>query len=67
MIEPEAAFLAAKTSLRYRREGGPRHYLIPDFLIAAHATIQSDRLAAEDRGYLRSYFPTLPLLITAEP
>jgi predicted nucleic acid-binding protein len=36
--------------------------LIPDFLIAAHASVQADRLAALDRGYLRTYFPDLRIL-----
>jgi len=31
--------------------------LIPDFLIAAHAQVDCDRLAAADRGYLRRYLP----------
>lgn len=62
-ISPEAAFLAGEIHMRYRREGGPRQHLIPDFLIAAHAQVQCNRLAAIDRGYLRRYFPKLKLLI----
>jgi predicted nucleic acid-binding protein len=61
-IEAASAYLAGQIFLRYRREGGPRQHLIPDFLIAAHAKMQAHRLAAIDRGYLRTYFPTLPLL-----
>lgn len=61
-LTPETAYLAGQTFLRYRREGGPRDYLIPDFLIAAHARLQANRLAAIDRGYLRRYFSDLPLL-----
>jgi len=61
-IIPAAAYLAGQIFLRYRREGGPRLHLIPDFLIAAHASIQADRIAAVDRGYLRTYFPDLVLL-----
>lgn len=48
----------------YRDAGGPREYPIPDFLIAAHAQTQTNRLAAIDRGYLRRYFADLPLLAT---
>jgi hypothetical protein len=42
--------------------GGARVHLIPDFLIAAHASTQANRLAAIDRGYLRRYFEDLELI-----
>jgi len=56
-------YLAGDTFKRYRQAGGPRQQLVPDFLIAAHAQIQSNRLAAIDRGYLRQWFRGLKVLV----
>jgi hypothetical protein len=61
-ITPASAWKAGVSFRDYRDAGGPRKRLIPDFLIAAHALMQADRLAAADRGYLRGYFAELPLL-----
>jgi predicted nucleic acid-binding protein len=61
-VSPAAAWRAGVSFRAYRDAGGPRERMIPDFLIAAHAELQADRLAARDRGYLRRYFPGLALL-----
>ena len=66
-ISPAAAHLAGLTFKRYRQAGGPRLHLVPDFVIAAHAQIQANRLAAIDRGYLRQWFPDLHLLVPGAP
>lgn len=61
-FSPRSAWLAGKTFADYRRRGGPRSQLIPDFLIAAHAATEAGRLAAIDRGYVRPYFVDLEIL-----
>ena len=66
-ISLNAACEAGRVFRAYRDAGGPREFLIPDFLIAAHAQIDCDRLAAADRGYLRPYFPDLKLLKIVDP
>jgi len=61
-ILPESAYRAGQVFLEYRRAGGRRDRLIPDFLVGAHALLQASALAARDRGYLRKYFSPLRLL-----
>jgi len=61
-FSPESAHHAGTIFWKYRRAGGPREHLLPDFLVAAHAQIQCGRLAAIDRGYFRKYFPRLRIL-----
>lgn len=59
---PDTAHLAGTVFTSYRKRGGPREHLIPDFIIGAHALCQADRLAAVDRGFYRSYFNELAIL-----
>ena len=61
-IPYEAAFLAGKVFLAYRRRGGTKHAPLPDFLIGAHAAIAGYRLLTRDPTRFRTNFPALPLI-----
>jgi hypothetical protein len=61
-IPYEAAFLAGKVFLAYRRQGGMRRAPLPDFLIGAHAAVARYRLLTRDATRYRSYFPTLDIV-----
>jgi len=58
----EAAFLAAKAFLAYRRRSGTRQSPLPDFFIGAHAAVAGYSLMTRDAARYRTYFPTLPLI-----
>jgi predicted nucleic acid-binding protein len=58
----EAAFLAGKAFLRYRRNGGLRSSPLPDFFIGAHALVAGHRLLTRDATRYRTYFPRLDLI-----
>ena len=61
-IPYEAAFLAGKSFLTYRRKGGTKRSPLPDFFIGAHAAIAGYRLLTRDAARYRSYFPRLQLI-----
>ena len=61
-IPYEAAFLAGKAFLRYRRSGGAKAVPLPDFLIGAHAAIAGHRLLTRDPRRVSRYFPTVEIL-----
>jgi hypothetical protein len=58
----EAAFLAGKAFLAYRRRGGVKTSTLPDFLIGAHAAVAGLRLLTRDARRYRTYFPSLTLV-----
>lgn len=61
----EAAFLAGKAFLRYRKAGGTRRSPLPDFYVGAHAAVAGYRLLTRDASRYRTYFPTLEIIAPA--
>jgi predicted nucleic acid-binding protein len=58
----EAAFVAGKAFLEYRRAGGTRTSPLPDFFIGAHAAVARLRLLTRDPTRYRTYFPSVELI-----
>jgi len=58
----EAAFLAGKCFVRYRRSRGARRSPLPDFYIGAHAATAGLVLLTRDATRYRTYFPSLEIL-----
>lgn len=61
-IPGEALFLAGKVFLRYRRQGGTKNGVLPDFFIGAHAAVLGIPLLTRDLGRYGHYFPNLTLI-----
>jgi predicted nucleic acid-binding protein len=58
----EAAFLAGKAFVAYKRRGGERRAPLADFYIGAHAAVAGLRLLTRDPRRYRTYFPAVTLL-----
>ncbi len=61
-ISQESAFKAGVIWKEYHTQGGRRDRMIPDFLVGAHALVQTDRLLSRDRGFYRRYFRGLKIV-----
>ena len=61
-IPRESSFLAAKAFLSYRRKGGAKGGVLPDFFIGAHAAVAKVRLLSRDARRYRAYFPSADLI-----
>jgi predicted nucleic acid-binding protein len=58
----EAAFLAGKCYVVYRRRGGERRSPLPDFYIGAQAAVRKMTLLTRDASRYRTYFPSVDLI-----
>jgi len=58
----EAGFLAGKAFLAYRKRGGTKSAVLPDFYIGAHAAISHLTLLTRDVNRYRTAYPKLVLI-----
>ena len=61
-IPRAALFLAGKAFAGYRKAGGNKSGVLPDFFIGAHAAVSQVPLLTRDARRFRAYFPTLQLI-----
>lgn len=57
-----ALFLAGKAFAQYRKAGGSRTGVLPDFFIGAHALVEGLPVLTRDERRFRQYFPTVELI-----
>ena len=57
-----ALFHAGKAFTEYRRRGGVRTGVLPDFFIGAHAMVEHLPVLTRDERRFRHYFPTVELI-----
>ena len=62
----EAAFLAGKCFLAYKKRRGIKTSPPPDFYIGAHAAVRDYSLLTRGARYYRAYFPKLKLIAPSE-
>lgn len=61
-IPRPALFLAARAYAQYRRRGGSKEQVLPDFFVGAHAAVEGWPLLTRDASRFRTYFPTLDVI-----
>jgi predicted nucleic acid-binding protein len=64
-IPATAAFLAGHAHADYRRSGGSREAILPDFLIGAHAAVTGRPLLTRDPRRVGTYLPGARLIAPA--
>lgn len=57
-----AAFAASRAFGVYRRSGGGRDRILPDFFIGAHAAVRGYAVLTRDVAGFRAYFPSVEII-----
>jgi predicted nucleic acid-binding protein len=58
----DAAFMASRCYLKYKKSGGTKISPLPDFYIGAHAAFEGMQLLTRDAKRYRNYFPKLKII-----
>ena len=61
-LSEDDAFRAGKAFREYRRNGGPRTTILPDFLIGAQASVRGWPVLTRDTRRFATYFPEVELI-----
>ena len=62
-LNHETLFLAAKAFIKYRKRGGQKTGVLPDFYIGAQAAVCNYPLISRDKGRYTSYFPSVQVIM----
>jgi len=57
-----ALFQAGKAFRQYRRSGGAKTDVLPDFFVGAHASVEKWPLLTRDPSRIKTYFPSVTLI-----
>ena len=60
-LNETVCFTAGRLFASYRKRGGSRPRMVPDFMIAAHALEHTRGLATADDDFMRAHFPRLKI------
>lgn len=58
----KAGFLSGQAFRKYRRQGGQKRSLLPDFYIGAYAQVETLPLLTRDTARYKTYFPKLRII-----